>query len=382
MQSTARLCETLATLGHEVTVFTSNAGLDADTGVPIGTCTTRNGVKVWYFAAKNSMGIHSHGMTKSVRRRISEFDILHVTGIWQTTSVAACRAAERDRVSYVVSPRGALGTYSWTQKSLKKKLYYLLFEKRNVSRAAGIHYTSRQELKECAHLRLPGRTRIIPNALNLSQWHHDEVAGMQWRQKIGLTENEFALINIGRLHHKKGLDLLPVVLHSLSQSNWRMVFIGQAEDETRAKLQAEFARLGLAQRVVFLDVLAPEHLVGAYSGADLFLMPSRHENFGNVVIEALACGCPVVLSDQVGVWDQVDDLALATVLPRDVEPWTTHLESMMRRGRQRSFPNPAGSETLRARFDPLKTAEAMATFYMEILAAQSPRPRVSGNQDP
>jgi glycosyltransferase involved in cell wall biosynthesis len=339
VQSTARLCEALTTLGHEVTVFTTNAGLLADAGVQTGRCTMRNGVKVWYFAAS--------------------------------------RAAEPNRVPYVVSPRGALGTYSWTQKSLKKKLYYLLFEKRNISRAAGIHYTSRQELEECARLRLPGRTCIIPNALDLSRWHRDEAAGMQWRQRIGLTENEFALINVGRLHHKKGLDLLPAVLRALAQSNWRMVFIGLSEDETRAKLQTEFARLGLAQRVSFLEVLAPEHLVGAYSGADLFLMPSRHENFGNVVIEAMACGCPVVLSDQTGVWDQVNDLALATVLPRDVERWTTHLGARMRCGRQRPFSDPAGSETLRARFAPLKLAEAMAAFYTEILAVQSPRLGIS-----
>ena len=377
VQSTARLCEALTTLGHEVTVFTTNAGLNADTGVPIGTCTIRNGVKVWYFAVSHAMGIHSRGMTESVRRCVSEFDILHVTGVWQTTSVAACRAAERGRVPYVVSPRGALGTYSWTQKSLKKKLYYLLFEKRNVSRANGIHYTSHQELEECAHLRLPGRTCIIPNVLDLSRWRRDEVAGRQWRQRMGFAESEFALINVGRLHHKKGLDLLPAVLHSLTQSNWRMVFIGLAEDETRARLQTEFTRLGLAQRVSFLEVLAPEHLVGAYSGADLFLMPSRHENFGNVVIEAMACGCPVVLSDQTGVWDQVNDHPLATVLARDPAFWTAQLEAKIRRGRQPPSSDPAGSETLRARFDPLKMAEAMAAFYTEILAVQSPRPRIS-----
>jgi glycosyltransferase involved in cell wall biosynthesis len=156
-----------------------------------------------------------------------------------------------------------------------------------------------------------------------------------------------------------------------------MVFIGPPEDQTRNKLQAAFSRLGLVDRVRFCDIMAPEQLVGAYSGADLFLFPSRHEGFGNVVIEAMACGCPVVLSDQVGAGDHVKDLAQATVLPRDVEHWTTHLESMMRCGRQRSFPNPAGSETLRARFDPLKMAEAMATFYMGILAAQAPRTKIT-----
>ena len=377
VQSTSILCETLAALGHQVTVFTTDAGLGEKFTGAIGRCMVRNGVGVWYFKASYALGIHSRGLTEAIGRRCTEFDLIHVTGVWQPTSIAACRAAKRSGVPYVISPRGALSPYSRRQKLLKKLVYYLLFERRHAFGAAGIHYTSRMELEECVRLGLPGRTCVIPNAVSLSRWGRDEAAGAQWRREMDLTPDEFALINVGRLHHLKGLDLLPAALAPLAGLKWRMVFIGPPEDQTRNELQAAFRRLGLIDRVRFFDVLAPERLVGAYSGADLFLFPSRHEGFGNVVIEAMACGCPVVLSDQVGAGDHVKDLALATVLPRDVEHWTTHLEARMRRGRQRPSSDPAGSETLRARFDPLKMAEAMAAFYTEILAVRSPRPGVS-----
>jgi len=176
------------------------------------------------------------------------------------------------------------------------------------------------------------------------------------------------LLNVGRLHHKKGLDLLPAVLSLLTENSWRMVFIGEPEDNSRLELQAQFVALGLTDRVHFCDLQTPEQLIGAYSGADLFLIPSRNENFGNVVIEAMACGCAVVLSDQTGVWDQVNDLPLATVLPREPAAWRACLEAKVRAGRQRQSDWMKSSAAVNERFDWRKTAAMMASFYTEILS--------------
>ncbi|MEH2455234.1 glycosyltransferase [Nostoc sp.] len=320
--SVSQLCEGLAALGHQVEVFTSNAGLNNQSELPLNQPVIRNGVKVTYFQQEPGMGIHCPGMEQAVTARAKEFDIIHITGVWQRTSGAACKAAKNQAVPYVVSLRGALGPYSWQQKTAKKILYYLWQERFNVTNADGIHYTSKQELQECCWLKLPGKSFIVPNGLNTEFWQPALEAAKAWRKSQNLSEDDFILLNVGRLHHKKGLDLLPQALAALRHFNWRMVFVGGDDDGTKAKLQQQFQAANLSDRVIFLERCEPKKLPAIYSAANLFVLPSRHENFGNVVVESLACGCPVLISDKVGLHDEVAEGGVGWVRSRVASEWT------------------------------------------------------------
>ncbi|MEH2449587.1 MAG: glycosyltransferase [Nostoc sp.] len=320
--SVSQLCEGLAALGHQVEVFTSNAGLNNQPKLPLNQPVIRNGVKVTYFQQEPGMGIHCPGMEKAVTARAKEFDIIHITGVWQRTSGAACKAAKNQGVPYVVSPRGALGPYSWQQKTAKKILYYLWQERFNMTYADGIHYTSKQELQECRWLKLPEKSFIVPNGLNTEFWQPALEAAKAWRKSQNLTKDDFILLNVGRLHHKKGLDLLPQALAPLRHLNWRMVFVGGDDDGTKAKLQQQFQSANLSDRVIFLERCEPKKLPAIYSATNLFVLPSRHENFGNVVVESLACGCPVLISDKVGLHDEVAEGSVGWVRSRVASEWT------------------------------------------------------------
>ncbi|MEH2312084.1 MAG: glycosyltransferase [Nostoc sp.] len=320
--SVSQLCEGLAALGHQVEVFTSNAGLNNQPELPLNQPVIRNGVKVTYFQQEPGIGIHCPGMEEAVTARAKEFDIIHITGVWQRTSGAACKAAKNQGVPYIVSPRGALGPYSWQQKTAKKILYYLWQERFNVTNADGIHYTSKQELQECRWLKLPGKSFIVPNGLNTEFWQPALEAAKAWRKSQNLSEDDFILLNVGRLHHKKGLDLLPQALAPLRHLKWRMIFVGGDDDGTKAKLQQQFQAANLSDRVIFLERCEPKKLPAIYSTANLFILPSRHENFGNVVVESLACGCPVLISDKVGLHDEVAEGGMGWVRSRVASEWT------------------------------------------------------------
>lgn len=322
VRSVSQICEGLAARGHEVTVLTTNVELEEDPTIVPDQVMDRNGVAVTYFQAeRNWTGVRSSGLEAAVRERINEFDIVHVTGVWQPTSMAACRAAESARVPYVVSPRGALGDYSWTQKRWKKYPYWWLFERRNCSAASAVHYTTTMEAQECVRFKLPGKVALIPNSVGLDFWRYDHEAAQAWRVEQGISAKTRVFLNAGRLHHKKGLDLLPAALAEVECSNWKMVFVGSDDDHTKEELINEFGRMGLLGRIIFLDTLTPEVLRGLYSAADVFLLPSRHENFGNVAIEALACGCPLVISEHVGVAADLIEYPGVTVLPNDKSKW-------------------------------------------------------------
>ncbi|CAA6693596.1 MULTISPECIES: glycosyltransferase [unclassified Lentimonas] len=328
VRSVSQICEGLAARGHEVTVLTTNIELEEDRSIIPGKIMDRNGVSVTYFKAERDWtGVRSRELEAAIRERITEFDIVHVTGVWQPTSVAACRAAERVGVPYIVSPRGALGAYSWTQKVWKKYPYWWLFERRNCSAAAAVHYTTTMEAEECRRFKLPGEVALIPNSVGLDFWRYDQQAADAWRAAHGMSSKTKLLLNAGRLHHKKGLDLLPEVLAGIAHQDWKMVFVGSDDDGTKASLIREFERLNLRNRILFLDTIEPEALRGLYSAADVFLLPSRHENFGNVVIEALACSCPIILSEQVGVAEDLVDYEGVTILPNKVPDWVSAIET-------------------------------------------------------
>ena len=143
--SISQLCESLTNIGQSVQVFTTNAGLKENEKIDSNKQLDRNGVSVTYFDSNYLFGIHSKNLENAVCKKIKNFDIMHISGIWQPTSYRACLEARRQNIPYIISPRGSLCPYSWQQKKIKKRIYYLIREKYNVFNASGIHYTSIQE---------------------------------------------------------------------------------------------------------------------------------------------------------------------------------------------------------------------------------------------
>ena len=366
--SVSQLCEGLAKLGHKVEVLTSNAGLTDIPDLPLGQPIIRNGVTVTYFPQQNGMGINCSGMEQAITDRVKEFDLIHVTGVWQRTSSAACRAAKQANVPYFISPRGALGPYSWNQKTLKKLIYFFWQENFNIRNATGIHYTARQELEECSWLCLPGQPFIIPNGLDTSFWQPNPDEAAAWRASHGLKPDDFLILNVGRLHHKKGLDLLPEALAPLRGLNWQMFFVGGDDDGTKAKLQKQFQAANLQAQVRFLERCVPQQLPVIYTAADLFVLPSRHENFGNVVIEALACGCPVLISDKVGLHNEIQQAPIGWVVPPHALKWEQAIRQIMQDSNQLKSIKLEARSWVKAKFDIDQTARQMTENYIQILS--------------
>jgi glycosyltransferase involved in cell wall biosynthesis len=368
--SVSQLCEGLANLGHEVEVFSSNAGLENQPELPLNKQIIRNGVKVTYFEQKPGIGIHCPGMEQAVKERAREFYIIHVTGVWQRTSGAACKIAKNQDIPYIISPRGALGPYSWRQKTAKKVAYYLLQEGFNVRNAAAIHYTTQQELDECNWLKLPGKPFIVPNGLDTKFWQPATEKAKEWRKSKNINEDDFIILNVGRLHDKKGLDLLPEVLAPLKDLKWKMIFVGGDDDGTKALLESKFKAANIIEKIIFIDRCEPKELPTVYSAANLFVLPSRHENFGNVVVEALACECPVLISDKVGLHNEVAEDGMGWVRPRVAADWSNILEELIQSSDKLAKVSSLSRTWVESVFSINKTAQEMVNHYVEAINSQ------------
>jgi len=339
--SVSRLCEGLAAQGQSVKVITTNAGLpdlpDEQLGQPI----QRNGVEVTYYPVDHANGtIRSRALNKALPGILQSADLLHLSAIWQPLGIPIQREAWRLGIPVLHSLRGALGPYSRQQGWWKKVPYYFLKERPWLQRAAGLHVTTRQEQRELNSLGLRAPMHLLSNPVDLENLGLDPKRGAELRTQLGINPNSPVMLVCGRQHHKKGLDLLPSVLSRINSHPWQLLLVGSDEDGSGDALMNALRHVGLGGRVHSLGIQPDSALSAIYNAADLLLLPSRHENFGNVVIEALACGCAVAISKHTGVAEDLLDDAptgFGAVLPRRSEEWANWLTEWV------SEPRRAGS---------------------------------------
>jgi glycosyltransferase involved in cell wall biosynthesis len=225
-------------------------------------------------------------------RNVSSFDIVHIHAVYLWTGVAAARAAVRAGVPYVISPRGMLVPELIRGKSyIAKSAWLQLMERRGFGRASAIHFTSPLEGEDAKRVGLPlPAPVVIPNGIDLES-------------RPDVLRDDHTLLFLGRVNWKKGLDRMIELLPSLP--GVRFIVAGNDEEGLTPRLRALAEKLGVAERVDFVGPVYGDAKNELFASAALFVLPSRSENFGNAVLEALAMETPVVLSPEVGLAEEV-----------------------------------------------------------------------------
>ena len=362
--SVSRLCEALVRQGIEVRVITTNFGLPEFPTNQLGVPQNVNGVQVIYYSADHQVGsVRSQSLLSDLDDHMQWAELLHLSSIWQPLGISVQRAAHTYGVPVIQTLRGALGPYSWTRGFCKKFLYFLFVERRYLKSVARIHCTTPQEIREARWLCLKPPIELLPNPLDLSSLISNKEIGRQWRIKHDIPLTTTLFIVAGRLHHKKGLDLLPKALKKLDHQDWVLCIIGDDDDDSGVELRTAFANLGMASRVRWFPSVPSSHLFSPLNAADWLLLPSRHENFGNIAVEALSCGCGVVLSDRVGVSDMLDGCPGVLIGPRKIRTWTDLLTEAMMLQR----PSASSANWVNYRFNPDLIAHQAKQIYQNIL---------------
>ena len=296
------LCRALAERGHDVHVYTTSVDGPHDSPVAHGEPVVIDGVKVWYFRSSQLRRLYwAPALKQALEAHVAEFDLVHTHAIFLWPLWAAARAAERAQVPYVVSPRGMLerDLVDHTNPFLKG-VWIAAIERRNLERASAIHVTSEREAEEAAAfgLKLPP-VREIPNGVAL-----EDAAAQPPSAPIEAIVNAepFGLF-LGRINWKKGLDRLIGALSRVPAI--RLVIAGNDEENYRSVLDPIAARLGVSSRIVFTGSVHGADKAALLSHARFLALPSYSENFGNVVVEAMAAGCPVIVSKDVGLAETV-----------------------------------------------------------------------------
>ena len=352
------LCAALAARGHDVHVFTTSVDGASDSEVPHGQPVMMDGVHVWYFRSPSFRRIYrAPDLDTALGREVRNFDVVHTHAVFLWPLWRAARAAAKAGVPYVLSPRGMMEKELIRRKStLLKSIWIAAIERRNLERAQAIHVTSQREGEELESFgfSLPPVVEI-PNGVDIAP---SPAPVMSPALRAAVGDDPFALF-LGRIEWKKGLDRL---IDALSVNpEGRLVIAGNDEEGYQRTLEARVIGRGVQDRVRFVGPVFGADKWALLAAAKVLALTSYSENFGNVVLEALASSCPVLLTPEVGIAPAVATAGVGEVVEGNALAIAAGLERLLAddpvtaamRPRARAFAGDYSWPTVAARMEEL-----------------------------
>lgn len=366
IRSVHGLCRALAAAGHEVVVATTNADGPGRLDVPLGLPVDRDGVAVRYFPLGFPARLYrSPELLAWARREIERFDVVHLHSVflWPTSAVA--RVAERAGVPYIVSPRGMLVPELLRARGRLRKAAWLRWvERRTLRGAAAIHFTSALEAAEAARAGFPAEHQVIvPNG-----WQPEEERGAAGAD-FAPPANPYVLY-LGRLARKKGLERLIAALERVS--GLELVVAGNDEGAHGAAVRARAAASTASARFRFAGEVRGAVKARLLAGARALVLASDSENFGNVVLEALAAGRPVVVTPGVGLAETVAEEGCGWVVEPNPVGIAAALDQLLADPAAADAMGERGRRLVGARFAWPTVAARMADAYRAAVARKAP----------
>ncbi len=297
---------------------------------------------------------------------IAGADILHIHALWEEIEHQASRIAARLGKPTVISPHGMLDPWSLRQSQRLKRLYYALRLETNLKRASLLHFTTVTERALTAPLGLGIRAEVIPNAIDMGEFRDLPPRG-EFRRTLPAIGDRRIILFLGRLHAKKGLDLLIPAFATASLPDAVLVIAGNDYTNYTPQVEAMIAAHGLADRVIMVGHLGGRGRLGAFVDAEVFVLPSYQENFGIAIIEALATGTPVIISDQVNLHEEIIKAGVGWITPLEVEGLRRVLEQVLEDEDGRRRAGALAHEFVARRFDRAEIGTIWKDKYAELI---------------
>jgi glycosyltransferase involved in cell wall biosynthesis len=302
------------------------------------------------------------------------FDVAVVHGLWNHAVVGGGHALIRAKVPYVVFTHGMMDPWfrgAYPVKHLAKQLFWWGLQGRVLAGAGRVLFTSQEEMRLAGGAFRGHRHRREVIAYGAAAPGPSDLASgvAAMRAACPALGDAPYLLFLGRIHAKKGADILIDAFCAIAAArpDLHLVIAGPDETGLAAGLAARATAHGFGARAHFPGLLTGSAKWGAFLGAEAFVLPSHQENFGIAVAEALACGRPVIVSDKVNIWREVEAAGAGIVAPDTVAGFRSALARWAGCGpEQRAAMATATQACYQRHFRPETAAAALARLLEEV----------------
>lgn len=359
------LSEALAAKGHDITVMVRR-GPDTPAAWKLPGSPTR----VVELGQPQLAGAWFRSPSvEKIRSLIKAADIVHIHGIWTPHNAQVAKLAREAGKPHVVSCRGMLDDWCMEQRRPKKLVYLKLAGgSAMLNTARLVHCTADGELRQSAKWFPKSTGVVIPNLLDLKPYITMPGVDRAKAKFPQLSRSEPTLLFLSRLHYKKGVEHLIDAARILKDRGrpHQVLIAGTGDDDYEAKLRRHVQTTGMDDLVSFLGMVIGDDKVSLYQACDLFVLPTSQENFGFVLYEALAAGCPLVTTRGVDTWPELEE-AGASITEQDAAQLADAIEPMTRDRAERDRLGAKGRAWVFENLDPDRIVTAFERFYEQAL---------------
>ncbi len=276
------------------------------------------GVEVLPFEprAKSPLG-RSGQFNAEIKSLVAAADVVHLHGLWTGQNWAAGKAARKLGRPYIMTPHSMMMPWSWHRSRWKKRPIGWLFEHANLRHAACLHALAQDEADHMLALGFNDNIEVIPNGIHVRDYDQLPPADGLIQRFPELRDPRWLLF-LGRIHPQKGIvQAMKACFDILAAGDdWHLVIAGPDEIGIRGMLESAIARKGMRGRVTFTGMLQREDVLACIGRASLLLQPSMSEGLSMSILESLAGGLPVLISNACNM-PEVEQANAGRIVPPD-----------------------------------------------------------------
>lgn len=363
------LCQELGRQGQEVTIFTTNIDGKQNLDVLLDRPVQMDGFKIRYFPVQwPRYYMVSFPLAKALRDEIPNFDIVHISSVYNFHTVVASHYCRKFNVPYLINPHGSLDPYLIKRHPIRKRIYNSLFLQRDLNHAAMIHFKTQEEMLLTKPCRIKAPGFVIPNGVDPSEFDHLPPYGF-FRQKYPELNEKKILLFFSRINFKKGLDILARAFGEVAQKkdDVYLVLVGPDNEGYATKVKAWLQEEETLGHSIFTGMLLGEDKLAVLRDSDIFVLPSYTENFGNAVVEAMACDLPVIISNKVNIWRDVLEASAGIVTDCDSHQVAEAILKLLDEPKLGKEMGKRGKNLVEEKYTWPKATKQMIGIYEEIL---------------
>jgi glycosyltransferase involved in cell wall biosynthesis len=292
----------------------------------------------------------SPAMVRALRTEVPNCDVVHIHNLWQHPQYAAFRAAREAQVPYIVSPHGGLDPYLRRRGRFRKAVASALWHQAMLEGAALIHVTTSSEMRLISDIAPDIPRVIVPCAVDTADFGALPPPH-EFRERHLAGYSGPLVVFLGRVTEKKGVDvLIKSFAHVLEHQPARLAVVGPDDGGQRPRLERLAENSGIGSQVDFVGGLYGRDRLAALSAADVWALSSHTENFGIAVMEAMAAGCPVAISREINLAEEVAEANAGLVADAEPRAFAAGLLKLLGDPERRRSLSRAGRE-FAARYD-------------------------------